>query len=180
MSHSLRYVLATVVLLAKCSVAQIPQVLSYQGRVSVSGTPFSGTGQFKFALVSPTGNASVPATATASVVSGFLVSITVVNGGSGYTAAPAVSIIDPSGTGALATATVSVGSVVAITVQSAGRGYSSSPTVAIDAPPAVYSYVTFWSNDGTSVDGSEPTNAVLVRWPSGFSVSCLGTRRWPT
>lgn len=31
--------------------AQVPQLLNYQGRIAVSGTNFTGTGQFKFALV---------------------------------------------------------------------------------------------------------------------------------
>ncbi len=35
--------------------AQVPQLLNYQGRVTVGGTNFDGTGQFKFALVSATG-----------------------------------------------------------------------------------------------------------------------------
>ena len=31
--------------------AQVPQLINYQGRVAVSGTNFTGTGQFKFSLV---------------------------------------------------------------------------------------------------------------------------------
>ena len=38
--------------------AQVPQLLNYQGRVRVSGADFTGTGQFKFAMVSSTGAAS--------------------------------------------------------------------------------------------------------------------------
>jgi N-acetylneuraminic acid mutarotase len=37
--------------------AQVPHLITYQGRVSSTGQPFSGTGQFKFALV---GNAGTP------------------------------------------------------------------------------------------------------------------------
>ena len=37
------------------SLAQVPQLINYQGRVAVSGTNFTGPGQFKFALVSGTG-----------------------------------------------------------------------------------------------------------------------------
>lgn len=62
-------------------------------------------------------------------------SITVTNGGSGYTAAPTVTISAPSqGTTATATATVQNGSVVSITVTDPGSGYASSPTVTISAP----------------------------------------------
>ncbi len=35
--------------------AQLNGVISYQGRVQVSGVPFEGTGQFKFALVDALG-----------------------------------------------------------------------------------------------------------------------------
>ena len=35
--------------------AQVPQFLNYQGRVRVSGADFTGTGQFKFAMVSSSG-----------------------------------------------------------------------------------------------------------------------------
>ena len=37
------------------SLAQVPGVINYQGRVVVNGTNFTGTGQFKFALVDGTG-----------------------------------------------------------------------------------------------------------------------------
>ena len=36
--------------------AQVPQIITYQGRVSVNGTNFTGTGQFKFALVNAAGS----------------------------------------------------------------------------------------------------------------------------
>ncbi len=37
------------------ALAEVPQLLNYQGRVRVSGSDFSGTGQFKFSLVSGSG-----------------------------------------------------------------------------------------------------------------------------
>ena len=42
-------------LLAPGSFSQVPQLLNYQGRVTVIGTNFNGTGQFKFALVNGNG-----------------------------------------------------------------------------------------------------------------------------
>ena len=36
--------------------AQVPQLISYQGRVSSGGAPFNGSGQFKFALVNGNGS----------------------------------------------------------------------------------------------------------------------------
>jgi hypothetical protein len=44
---------AGILLFAIHGVAQVPQQINYQGRVSVGGVPFQGTGQFKFALVRP-------------------------------------------------------------------------------------------------------------------------------
>ena len=41
-------------------------IVTYQGRVSTNGAAFTGSGRFKFALVTST-EASVPATATAAM-----------------------------------------------------------------------------------------------------------------
>src|SRR6266567_503243 len=116
-------------------------VFTYQGGVTANGAIFTGTGRFKFALVT-SANASLQATATANLTVNFVTSITVVNGGSGL--------------GATATASVSGGAVTGITVNNAGLGYTSPPTVTIAPPPPSLSYTTYWSNDGTSTDGSEP------------------------
>jgi Galactose oxidase, central domain len=43
-------------LLVPSSFSQIPQLINYQGRVVVSGANFSGSGQFRFALVNAAGN----------------------------------------------------------------------------------------------------------------------------
>lgn len=39
--------------------AEVPQVVSYQGRVSVDGLPFTGAGAFKFSLIRPAAGLSV-------------------------------------------------------------------------------------------------------------------------
>ncbi len=44
------------ILLVPSSFSQIPQLISYQGRVVVNGANFSGGGQFRFALVNAAGN----------------------------------------------------------------------------------------------------------------------------
>src|SRR4051812_48597677 len=49
--------IAAVIFFSQSILAQVPQLISYQGRVVVGSTNFSGTGQFKFALVN--GSASV-------------------------------------------------------------------------------------------------------------------------
>jgi autotransporter-associated beta strand protein len=90
------------------------------------------------------GNVSSPANqtitnmpTTAGLVPGMSVrgipsvrSVTVTNGGTGYTSAPAVAITGGGGTGATATATVSGGAVTAVTVTAAGSGFTSEPTIA--------------------------------------------------
>jgi hypothetical protein len=61
---------------------------------------------------------------------GGVKSITVGNGGTGYTTAPTVALTGGGGSGAEAVATVSAGVVTAVTITKAGRGYTSAPTVA--------------------------------------------------
>jgi microcystin-dependent protein len=55
-----RYLVAVILTLFAVSAAwaQVPGIINYQGRVSVAGTNFDGTGQFKFALVNNTGAAT--------------------------------------------------------------------------------------------------------------------------
>lgn len=74
------------------------------------------------------------ATATLSVVNGFVVGATVLDGGCGYTNAPTV-LISGAGSGATATATVTDGVVSAINIISAGSGYTGTATVKIASPP---------------------------------------------
>ena len=146
---------------------------TYQGRVTDNGTNFSGTGQFKFALVTST-NTSSPATATAHLTGSFVTSCTVVLGGNGYTTPPTVTFSGGGGSGAVATATVSGGAVTALTVNNAGSGYTSAPTVTIAPPPDNIAFLTYWSNDGTSVNGSQPVAAVSVGVSSGLFTVVLG------
>jgi len=75
------------------------------------------------------------ASATPVLSFGFVVAITVDDGGSGYLAVPAMQISGGGGSGAYATATVSNGVVTAINVSNPGIGYSTLPTIQIDPPP---------------------------------------------
>jgi hypothetical protein len=69
------------------------------------------------------------------LIGNWVYTINIVNGGSGYTTAPTVTISGGGATtGATATATVASGKVSAITITLAGAGYTSAPTVTI-APP---------------------------------------------
>jgi hypothetical protein len=152
---------------------------TYQGRVTANGTPFTGAGQFKFALVTST-NFNHQATAAANPPSGgFITIINVTSGGSGYTGAPAVTISGGGGSGAAAHSTVSGGAVTSIVVDNPGSSYSSTPAVTVAPPPPNISYATFWSNDGTSVAGSEPSAAVSVTVSNGVFTVVLGDTTQP-
>lgn len=77
-------VIACTLFTVQTAIAQVPQLINYQGRVAVSGTNFTGSGQFKFALVS--GSApnvtywSNDGTSTAGSAPANAVSLTVANG----------------------------------------------------------------------------------------------------
>jgi hypothetical protein len=148
-------------------------VFTYQGRMRANGTDFTGNGQFKFALVTGT-NQAQRATATANLSGSFVVSYNVTFGGNGYSSAPAVTISGGGGSGATAHAVVGGGAVTAVIPDNAGSGYTSAPTVTIDSPPSVTTFTTFWSNDGTSVAGSEPVAAVSVPVAAGLFTVQLG------
>jgi Chaperone of endosialidase len=155
-------------------------VFTYQGRVTVGGTNFTGAGQFKFALVTST-NANHTATATANTPSGgFITGYTVVDGGNGYVTAPAVTVFGGGGSGAAATAHLTGDAVTSLSVANSGDGnYTLAPTVLIAPPPPNISYTTYWSNDGTSADGSEPSAAVSVAVSNGLFTVVLGNTTQP-
>ena len=86
-------------------------------------------------------NPTTQATATATLATnGSLASVTITNKGSGYTAAPDITIAAPGGSGTQATASTTLsnnsGSVVIAAASSVGSGYVS-PTIAFDAPQSV-------------------------------------------
>lgn len=184
-----RLLLGILLISAMPAVAQVPNQLNYQGRVSVSGINYSGPGQFKFALVGPEENTAVTATATPTIQGGFgdemgprVTAITVIDGGSGYLTAPAVTITDNGGTGSGATATAVIdanGVVTSITVDTMGTQYSNDTVVTLEAPPENLQRATRWSNDGTSTMGSEPTDSVEIPVSGGLYAVALGNTTLP-
>lgn len=154
--------------------AAVPATMNVQGRVTVDGTNFTGTGQFKFALLGYSDAETRQATATAVLTGTFVTSVNVGDGGLGYVSAPAVSFTGGGGSGAAATATVSGGQVTGIEVTSAGSGYTSAPSVVIDPPPAPPVFETLWSNDGTGVDGGEPSTSISIAVNKGLYSVQLG------
>lgn len=82
---------------------------------------------------------------------GYVYSITVTAGGSGYTSAT-VGFSGGGGTGATATATVTSGAVASCTVTAAGTAYTSAPTVTI-------------SGDGTGATATATIVGLTVNKP---------------
>ena len=157
------------------ALAQVPSIINYQGRLSVGGSNvFNGPGLFQFALVNGGTNLNRQATAVATVSGGFLTVITVTDGGQGYGETPAVTITDATGSNAVAVANLTGGMVTSVTVSKPGRNYSPLPTVTIAPPPPAFAYLTFWSNDGSSTGGGEPTLAVPLLVNQGFFSVNLG------
>lgn len=155
------------------AVAQNTEMM-YQGRLFDGVNEFTGTGHFQFALVTGT-NIAETATAAANPPSGgFITVINVTFSGYGYTNAPAVTISGGDGSGATATATVSGGAVTAVTVKHAGSNYTSTPNVTVAGPPADIAYTSYWSNDETSTNGSEPALSLNLTVSNGLFSVILG------
>jgi hypothetical protein len=84
MNYPTRILLA-VTLAAFChtTAAQVPQIINYQGRINVGSSPFTGTGQFRFALVNGDATTSFwsnDGTSTAGSAPTAAVSLPVANG----------------------------------------------------------------------------------------------------
>lgn len=81
-------------------------------------------------LVGPNG-----ATAKAQVLNGFMVGVSVIRGGHGYTEPPLVLVRGGGGSGATATAIVADGVVTGFRVTNPGFDYTSLPQVLVASPP---------------------------------------------
>src|SRR4029078_784002 len=65
---------------------------------------------------------------------GIVASVTVSNGGSGYSSPPTVTFSGGGGSGATGTAIISGGAVTGVSITNPGSGYTSVPSVAFSAP----------------------------------------------
>jgi uncharacterized repeat protein (TIGR01451 family) len=74
--------------------------------------------------------------------------ITVGNGGSGYTSAPAVTFTGGGGAGAVATASIANGKVVSVTITNPGTGYTSVPTIGFTGGGGAGATATAITNSG--------------------------------
>jgi hypothetical protein len=129
-----------------------------------------------------TGNPGSLATATSSIVSGFVVGAAVTNGGSGYTSTPTVTITG-NGSGAAATASVSGGAVTAINITSAGSGYTTGATVTIAPPPAPF-VVNYTGGTITATYADPPASGKTITATYRYSASGItgalasGAEQW--
>ena len=74
------------------------------------------------------------ASANATIVNGFVVSVDVKDRGEGYVTPPEITFVGGGGSGAYATAVLTNGTIDHIVVLDAGSGYTSAPTVVISSP----------------------------------------------
>lgn len=89
-------------------------------------------------------SAGTGAAGTATVAGNAVTSVTVTNGGSGYSFAPAVTFSGGGGSGAAGTATVVDGVVTGVTVTAGGTGYTSAPAVAFSPQNDTGVNITVW------------------------------------
>ena len=75
------------------------------------------------------------AVAVGQIVNGFLVGISIIDGGNGYTNNPSVSIEGGGGFGAKAYSKQVNGVVTQIDVSETGSGYETSPIITVEPPP---------------------------------------------
>ncbi|MEA3152013.1 MAG: hypothetical protein QOD56_2952, partial [Gammaproteobacteria bacterium] len=118
----------------QCSAPPTNQELYWDLGVRMDTLPNNNGHTLVFAHKTNGSGYVVGAQAAATVGTGKVIAIDIVNGGSGYTGAPTITITaipGDAGTGANATATVTNGVVTAISVTNGGSGYTSAPTVTI-------------------------------------------------
>ena len=129
--------------------------------------------------VTLTGGSGSGATATATLGGWALTALTVANGGSGYTVAPAVVLSGGGGTGATATATISGGVVTGFTVANGGSNYTSAPTVGLAIGTGATATATVSGGAVTALTvtsgGSNYTTAPIVAVSGGTGAIATAT-----
>jgi hypothetical protein len=116
-------------------------------------------------------SAQQAAQATATLVNGFVVGVTLTDGGSGYAYPPRVSFVGSCVNAAGAYATISNGAVTAVTVTNAGYSYAGVPVVLIAAlPPFADALVLDLPQDGTVADAG-PNHLTVIAHGGTFVAS---------
>lgn len=110
------------------------EVLAVTNAYGEAQAMFPATGPVLYFRAVQVGAVQRRATAVPTVVNGFVIAITIIDGGEGYITTPQITIIGGGGTGAAATAIVKDGKVEKAIVVNAGSGYSQPPSILIAAP----------------------------------------------
>ncbi len=100
-----------------------------------------------------------------SIPEGGVFSVTVTNGGRGFTKAPTVTFTGGGGTGATGTAIISHGQVVAVTITNPGTGFIAAPTITFSGGGGKGAAATANLTLGTSttdITGATITNNVSL------------------
>ena len=79
-------------------------------------------------------------------------SVSVINGGSGYTSSPTLTVFDSFGSGATLSATINAGTITSVSVASPGENYYSKPTITVSLGTATFD-VTLIDNAKTYASG---------------------------
>jgi hypothetical protein len=136
-------------------------------------------------LITGGGNADRLATGAAAIGGGGVISVQIVDGGTGYTNQPTVTFSGGGGSGATAVAAGTANSITQITVVTPGLGYTSAPTVTIGAPAGGGNTATGIAvvslngiNTVTVTDGGAgytSTPTVQITDPFGFGFGAVAT-----
>ena len=152
--------------------------------ISNRGSGYTSAPTVSFKPYPDNGTGTGTGAAATATIDGRVASITIVNGGSGYTA-PTVTLTGGGGTGALATATTSSGVITGIAVTAAGTGYTSAPTVVITgqagsgaAGTAIFTKVV--SGITVTAAGSGYANPPTVEFSGGGGTGAIADATVPT
>jgi len=108
------------------------------------------------------------AVVTVNTVSGFVVGVTINDGGDGYVFPPSIAFIGGNGTGAGAYCIISNEALTQIVVTNAGFGYTGTPTVIISSPTRGQNYSFTSGNSYVVVEDSSSLGSTL----SQLTVEC--------
>lgn len=141
----------------------------------VAITPTVAGSGYLAPAVSVSGNATATAT-LANDLNYSITNFTIINGGTGYVSAPAVTVTGPGGTTA-ATAHLTANSVSSITF-TGGIGYTAIPSVSVAPPPGVVTFanptqVAFI--DGYFVMINQTMTTICTNIYDGTTISALAT-----
>jgi hypothetical protein len=152
-------------------------VLINTGVVSVPVTN-SGSG-YTFATVGFSGGGGSGAMATANIVGGTIVSVTVVTAGSGYTSPPTATITGNGTSATCGTVVIGGGAVSGVQITNPGSGYTTAPGVLITGNGSNATGVALLAPEGvqsvTVVNGGSGfTSVPLIKFVGGEGAGAVG------